>query len=1026
MSEVEPQIIAPTQDDAEGSSVSESGDLVRSVASPHGDHEGVEIDGTEQPADVISNGSSLPLGIADLETANAVEEPISKSTIARVDSSQAPTKGKSSSSVKIVAGKPNNGGPPTPLVKKIINSGTFGTGAVGKVPPTKPTGTDTKFARPSIALALSRSTSSSAAAPAKVSMVAAARTPTASAAASSRRLSVAPPKPTVPPMSKPTLSTSTNAKPTSGSSKSATSGTKPATTAASSKPAPSASTTRPSAVSPTGSVTSTSARSKSAVSEGVKRPAGTSTSRQSLPVGIKPPLVLGSSGKLPVSRSSTLATAAKPTRTTTSISSIREVKEDNKALEDLQTQLKDLTESLTAKSKSVTELEGRIGELTSSLETLQADLASKSVLAEQLDQDKSFLEKHLSEAKDALTNFESERQDGETTIVTLRQQVDAAKGASIAQEETIESLRTQIQALEAQARSTQDALDSLKNVNSSSAEKAVLDHEAFLKTSAELAAAVAVTDALKEAHAAVVHELEVKVKVLEAKSASVDELNAQVEKLKAEKEENSGKLSELEIEILELKESQETSDEEREKLLAQVKTLEAEVAKVTAATEQAYETAKAKEVEAAVEAAKLKETHDALLKAEIEKQDALNASVEALKAELAAAQTAHQQTKADVLLLTEEHNRKLAEVEAESTKRQLHLSEEIKRVTKELENQENYYNSKVTAVKEEHNQILQETFERAKAEAGDTHAQELQALRASSTASIEQLQAANQSALEDIKAEHANLLDSEVGRLEKIITTLKLDLKATQDDLVKAKTSLETARAEVENLVQQRDDARASASSAADSAAQAAEIVRLSKELSVAKDDLATVNEMLSLTKISLTELSDNQAKDLEEAAKGRAEEVTKLRAAHNEEVSALVAQKSELAIKVSDLEGELMTLRVSIGAERAISKTNGNGVVPPVSPGVPKEELQRLHEAHNLKIHDLMAEHDKAIKALKDELEAAHSKAEELNAEVQRKVMEIQYLEQDQEENQDQINRLAEERDALLHTIHKEDAAAT
>lgn len=294
----------------------------------------------------------------------------------------------------------------------------------------------------------------------------------------------------------------------------------------------------------------------------------------------------------------------------------------------------------------------------------------------------------------------------------------------------------------------------------------------------------------------------------------------------------------------------------------------------------------------------------------------------------------------------------------------------------------------------------------AKAEAGDIHAQELQALRASSTSSIEQLQAANKSALEDIKAEHANLLESEVSRLEKIITALKLDLKATQDDLLKAKTSLELARAEVEDLTQQRDAARASTSSLSNSAVQSEEIIRLSRELSMAKDDLATANEMLNLTKISLTELSDSQAKDLEDAAKGRAEEVTRLRATHDEEVSALVAQKSELSVKVSDLEGELVTLRASIEPERVAIKANGHGVVPQVSTGVTKEELQRLHEAHNLKLHDLSAEHEKAIKVLKEELEAVHNKTEELNAEVQRKVMEIQYLEQDQEENQDQITR--------------------
>ena len=64
------------------------------------------------------------------------------------------------------------------------------------------------------------------------------------------------------------------------------------------------------------------------------------------------------------------------------------------------------------------------------------------------------------------------------------------------------------------------------------------------------------------------------------------------------------------------------------------------------------------------------------------------------------------------------------------------------------------------------------------------------------------------------------------------------------------------------------------------------------------------------------------------------------------------------------------------------------------------------MHEAHNLKLYDLQAEHDRALRAVKDELAAALSQADELNQEVTRKTMEIQYLEQDQDESQDQITR--------------------
>jgi len=67
------------------------------------------------------------------------------------------------------------------------------------------------------------------------------------------------------------------------------------------------------------------------------------------------------------------------------------------------------------------------------------------------------------------------------------------------------------------------------------------------------------------------------------------------------------------------------------------------------------------------------------------------------------------------------------------------------------------------------------------------------------------------------------------------------------------------------------------------------------------------------------------------------------------------------------------------------------------------------MHEAHNAKLHDLQAEHDKALKAVKESLDASMSKTDELTQEVARKAMEIQYLEQDQDESQDQITRYVE-----------------
>jgi hypothetical protein len=110
--------------------------------------------------------------------------------------------------------------------------------------------------------------------------------------------------------------------------------------------------------------------------------------------------------------------------------------------------------------------------------------------------------------------------------------------------------------------------------------------------------------------------------------------------------------------------------------------------------------------------------------------------------------------------------------------------------------------------------------------------------------------------------------------------------------------------------------------------------------------------------------------------------------------------------VRLSDLEGELATLKATISSETAVTKNTSNGVTHLASTGVTKEELQRLHEAHNLKMHDLQAEHEKAMNTMKLELEASVRRTEEVQQEVARKGMEIEYLEQEQEDSQEQITR--------------------
>ena len=283
----------------------------------------------------------------------------------------------------------------------------------------------------------------------------------------------------------------------------------------------------------------------------------------------------------------------------------------------------------------------------------------------------------------------------------------------------------------------------------------------------------------------------------------------------------------------------------------------------------------------------------------------------------------------------------------------------------------------------------------------------MQSLRATSKATVEQIQAANQVALEALKADHQSALESESNSLNKQIDKLTLELKATQDDLSKTKAALEISKSEIDNLSKQLDEARALVDTGPTlSPEHAEEIARLTKELANSKDDFASVTDALNLTKSSISEMSDKHVRELEEGAKSRADQIIKLKLAHDSEVATIAAQKSEAMIKLSDLEGELATVKAALAAQQSVVPKNVNGSTQPQQQTVTKEELTKLHEAHNLKIYDLQAEHEKALNALREEAEVAKFRVGELEQEVGRKAMEIQYLEQDQDESQEQISR--------------------
>ncbi|KAF8273914.1 hypothetical protein EI94DRAFT_1794937 [Lactarius quietus] len=830
-------------------------------------------------------------------------------------------------------------GPPTPQVKKILNSGKFGTGVTKVVPPPTSKTADTPAVAgkspPTVAPA------SKTAMPPKSSTA----TPS-SVPAPTRRTSMLPGKP-APTARSSTLSASTSGKLTSA-------------TATPTKSVPAAP-PRSSVISP-----DSAASNKSAAAS---RPRGSVTDGVLPKKGATPRASLAPSAKQPPS-------STRPARTpgTSSVSSLKEVRGDNAALVETQNKhhgnleaaRQDAEAGELAKATADTEL----AEMKTALAVSQAD-------KDKLQQDFDEAEKTMRAEQDAL-------------IETLRGQIKMLQNEVVEARENLEALRT------AHAN------------DSNIAAAAEIDRQALAKAKEDLEAIGVEKATLKSAHEEALNNATAKISALELQATRVEALVEEVASLRAEKEETSTKLTELEVKVLESRDALELAEGELGKSRAQIDTLRAEVAKAADVADSAVRGATAKESAAAAHLEEVQKQHAGALALAVEESKKLTELHRVLQAETDELRNTLEAVNATAAATAEEHARKLEEVEKVHQGRRAELTADMERISAELEAQESVYNAKVQTVKEEHDQLLQQAFERAKSEAGDAHARDLQALRENSDGAIEQLRTSHQATVEGLKVDHEAALASQAQTFQKQLSTQALELKATSEDLAKAKAALNAALQEVESLKVQLDEARrvAQATASAADADQNAEIARLNNDLSNARDDFSGLNGAFRATQESIEEMSRNHQMELEEAAKGRAEEVLKLRAVHDAEIQSIVADKSNLVTRLSDLEGEVATLRAYATHTEAVASPKRNGSAPVPAETVTKEELLGLHEAHNLKINDLKARHDKAMRALQEQVDAAVAKADEMEQDLARKKMEIMYLEQDQEENQDQITR--------------------
>jgi conserved oligomeric Golgi complex subunit 6 len=243
--------------------------------------------------------------------------------------------------------------------------------------------------------------------------------------------------------------------------------------------------------------------------------------------------------------------------------------------------------------------------------------------------------------------------------------------------------------LETQLASTRQQLKELEAASqlaaATAAQAAAIEHAALLKAQTDFVTIKTELGTSNVSLSRALADIQVKLAELKGKEAEIKDLSAKVAGLSAEKEQASGRISELEVEVLEAQENQEVAEDRYTQSLAQLKSLEEKLAQAVKATEAAKLEAKAKEEQHHAEAAEARKVYEATVEATAEHHAKAISDIEALKEELSLAKMANEQARLEVQAAAKEHSRKLSEAESLYVSKQSELSEEIQRITDELE-----------------------------------------------------------------------------------------------------------------------------------------------------------------------------------------------------------------------------------------------------------------------------------------------------------------------------------------------------
>jgi chromosome segregation ATPase len=265
--------------------------------------------------------------------------------------------------------------------------------------------------------------------------------------------------------------------------------------------------------------------------------------------------------------------------------------------------------------------------------------------------------------------------------------LEAARTASAKQDAIIETLQEQVKALQTEVDESRRALEALRADHANDSDiiaTAEMDRQALVKARADLEAIKTETAALNVAQTEALDAATAKINALEDQASRAEALTAEIDSLHAGKEETSNKLSELEIEILELKEARDLAEEERGKREAQIDALHGRVAAAGAAADEAVQEAAAKESAAALHLEEVKKQHEAALALVVEDSKQLTEQLRTYQAKIDELHNNLGDVNAAAANAAAEHARRFAEAQQAHQTRQNELAAEIEKISAEL------------------------------------------------------------------------------------------------------------------------------------------------------------------------------------------------------------------------------------------------------------------------------------------------------------------------------------------------------